>query len=494
VLPVGREGRLQTNDLRLRGVLSAADAGALNASPPPVGGIRASCLAWHAWGARGPAVLAASADARIVYREPTPRATSPQPAAPRRVNNRGGVFDRLLNAFSNPPRLEKSDRSLHLRTGDTIVCEVRTIDENGVTFTSEMTDTTFVPHELIQAVELADMVQSVELDEAKRTRLLTLPRMQRNDPPTHLIISTSGDHLRARLLAMDEDTVTVEVRLDVRVLPRKHVARIIWLRPETEAAAIATDPQPAAGPGAAAPQPASLPAIRLQAVRSDGKRLTFLASEFREQTIAGNSDILGPCRVAVDQVDLLHLGADVEAAAAELAFQQWRLEHAVEPKFVTADGEAKRVVGTESSFVGKPAPDFTLELLSGKSFQVSQQRGTIIVLDFWASWCGPCIRAMPIVEGVVEEFAEDGVRLIAVNLQEDPETIRSALERMQLTPEVALDIDGVAAARYSATAIPQTVIIDRKGVVARLFVGGGSDFGDQLREALRAVMDEDVAP
>ncbi len=493
VMPVGRDGRLQSNDLRLRGVLTPA------AKAPEQANHAASCLAWHAWGARSGARLAANASASIIYREPAPTVSISKAERQRRIqNNRQGVLGALFGAFSNSPRIERSDRSLHLRTGDTVVCDAQSIDEHGVTFTSEMTETTFMPHAEILALELADLVQGAELNGPKRERLLTLPRMQRNDPPTHLIVSTSGDHLRARLLAMDEETLTVEVRLDVRQIPRKHVARIIWLRAEDQAdddpdpldPASSTDDAADSVKGGVIKTPASSPAIHMQAVRSNGKRLTFDVTEYRDQILSGDSQLLGPCHVSVDDVDRLHFGADVEAAAAELAIQQWRLVNAVEPKFVTADGQKTRVAGTESSLVGKPAPEFSLELLDGDEFSLSQQRGSIIVLDFWASWCGPCIRAMPIVEGVVEEFRDDKVRLIAVNLQEDPDSIRAALERMKLNPAVALDIDGVAAARYSATAIPQTVIIDRKGMVARLFVGGGADFGEQLREALQAVIDE----
>ena len=83
-----------------------------------------------------------------------------------------------------------------------------------------------------------------------------------------------------------------------------------------------------------------------------------------------------------------------------------------------------------------------------------------MVLDFWATWCGPCLQAMPQVDRVVREFSDQDVQLIAVNLEEPAKQITSTLERHKLQMAVALDRDGVVAAKYEATAIPQTVIIE----------------------------------
>jgi hypothetical protein len=94
------------------------------------------------------------------------------------------------------------------------------------------------------------------------------------------------------------------------------------------------------------------------------------------------------------------------------------------------------------------------------------------------------MQSMPIIEETVSSFKRDDIVLIAINLQETAEPIRTALARLKLEPQVALDIDGVAAARYQANAIPQTVVIDQAGVVSRLFVGGGAKLGPQLSEAI----------
>ena len=104
-------------------------------------------------------------------------------------------------------------------------------------------------------------------------------------------------------------------------------------------------------------------------------------------------------------------------------------------------------------------------------------------------------QTMPIIDKVVGEFVEKGVELIAVNLEEQPAQIKSMMERHKMQMTVALDRDGVVAFKYAATAIPQTVVIDRDGKVTRLFVGGGLKLEEPLRQALEeATADKNTPP
>ncbi|MDK1020373.1 MAG: redoxin domain-containing protein [Candidatus Hydrogenedentes bacterium] len=120
---------------------------------------------------------------------------------------------------------------------------------------------------------------------------------------------------------------------------------------------------------------------------------------------------------------------------------------------------------------GKMAPDFTVALLDGSSFTLSEHKGEIVILDFWATWCGPCRVAMPVLSDVAKEFADEGVRLYGVNLREEPERIRAYLKGQGLDVTVALDSDGRVGEMYKASGIPQTVIVGRDGKVAIVHVG-----------------------
>ena len=92
---------------------------------------------------------------------------------------------------------------------------------------------------------------------------------------------------------------------------------------------------------------------------------------------------------------------------------------------------------------------------------------------------------MPLVDAVVGEFADEGVRLVGVNMQEDPETVAAAAQRLGMAQDVVLDIDGATTEKYEVTAIPQTVVIDAEGRVAGLFIGGGAGLANQLRSTLK---------
>ena len=144
----------------------------------------------------------------------------------------------------------------------------------------------------------------------------------------------------------------------------------------------------------------------------------------------------------------------------------------------------------ETSLVGKPVPGtFTLALLEGGEFTLpSTQNTNIVLLDFWATWCGPCRQVMPTLAEISKEYASRGVRYVAVNLREKPEVIRNYLAKANLNITVALDTDGKMADAYQVRGIPTMVVVDRHNVVRKVHVGASPQAGDDLRRALDEVL------
>jgi thiol-disulfide isomerase/thioredoxin len=143
----------------------------------------------------------------------------------------------------------------------------------------------------------------------------------------------------------------------------------------------------------------------------------------------------------------------------------------------------------KSPLVGKPAPDIEQELLDGSHFSLNEQNGkSVVVLDFWATWCGPCVMEMPVVAKVADEYRDKGVALYCVNQREDADTIRSFLEENKSMVTVCLDPQGEAGDAYGADAIPLLVIVDKAGVVRNVHLGYSPDIGDTLKAELDALL------
>tara|TARA_R110002072_G_scaffold26058_5_gene86690 strand:- start:17176 stop:20118 length:2943 start_codon:yes stop_codon:yes gene_type:complete len=409
-----------------------------------------------------------------------------QPAA------KAGVWNVFNKAF-NPAAIQKavSGKPIYLKTGEVIPGKVIAIDEREVTFESSMTKKTKLPREQIRALHLSGGNANSVIDEQERERLLTVPRNRKNSPPTHLLIARNGDMMRCRLVSLTEETAEVESRLETITIPRNVISQIIWLKPpvevEDENNADADDDPEVLATDQATDESAGL---TVQGKMHDGNRLSLVPESVINQTLIGENFFLGPIRLPLANCEELYLGVRNDFELADDPHAIWQLVNAPEPIIGDSGGGDDSMAGTRSPLVGNPAPDFKLKTLDGEPFRIADQTGRTLVLDFWATWCGPCMQAMPVIEEAVAEFDPEQVRLVAVNLQESAEDIRNTLDRIGVSPEVVLDIDGVAAGRYQANAIPQTVVIDAEGTVTRVFVGGGSKLGEQLADAIRETLGE----
>lgn len=140
---------------------------------------------------------------------------------------------------------------------------------------------------------------------------------------------------------------------------------------------------------------------------------------------------------------------------------------------------------------GKPAPTFSLELLGDGAATVPAGKlgETVVVLDFWASWCGPCRRSLPVLAGVAAEYKDKGVVFYAINQQEQADDVRRFLEKEKITCAVALDADGKVGQAYQVQGIPQTVLIGKDGTVQAVHVGMIPDLEKTLREQIEKLLD-----
>lgn len=149
-----------------------------------------------------------------------------------------------------------------------------------------------------------------------------------------------------------------------------------------------------------------------------------------------------------------------------------------------------------TELVGKKAPAFSLATLDGGKATVPDAKLTnaVIVLDFWATWCGPCRKALPIVTKVTAALKDKGVIFYAVNQQEQADGIRGFLKKIEVTCPVALDEEGETGNLYKVRGIPQTVIIGKDGKVAAVHVGLVPDLEARLTKELEALIEGKALP
>ena len=115
-------------------------------------------------------------------------------------------------------------------------------------------------------------------------------------------------------------------------------------------------------------------------------------------------------------------------------------------------------------------------------------KGSVIVLDFWATWCGPCVESLPKLDRIYQDLKEQGVKIYAVNQGEDKELVGGFVKSRNLTIPVLLDSESKVGNQYDAHAIPQTVVIDKSGLIRNVFVGAGPDTENKLRQAIQAAL------
>ena len=123
--------------------------------------------------------------------------------------------------------------------------------------------------------------------------------------------------------------------------------------------------------------------------------------------------------------------------------------------------------------VGQAAPDFSLRTLSGEQVQLSQLRGKVVLVNFWASWCVPCREEAPNLEQAWRRYKDQGFVLLGVDIQESPSAAQGFVNEFNLSFPVPMDTDGKVSEKYliDRLGIPTSYFIDKEGIVRHLKVG-----------------------
>ena len=145
-----------------------------------------------------------------------------------------------------------------------------------------------------------------------------------------------------------------------------------------------------------------------------------------------------------------------------------------------------------SSLVGASAslaPSFALPSRSGDTVQLDKLKGQVVMINFWASWCGPCRQEMPLLDQMYKRYSALGFTLLGVNVESDSKDAEKLLAQLPVTFPVLFDRENKVSKLYDVNAMPSTVFIDRKGNVRYLHrgykAGDESEYLNQIRALLK---------
>ncbi|MDY0005650.1 MAG: TlpA disulfide reductase family protein [Spongiibacteraceae bacterium] len=136
------------------------------------------------------------------------------------------------------------------------------------------------------------------------------------------------------------------------------------------------------------------------------------------------------------------------------------------------------------------APDFTLKSNSGKNLRLSELRGQVVMINFWASWCGPCRQEMPILDALHKRYAKAGFSVLGVNVEQDSGLADQLLKDIPVSFPVLYDPDSVVSKLYAVDAMPSTVMVDRDGRMRYLHRGYKPGYEDDYRDQIVELLSE----
>ena len=136
------------------------------------------------------------------------------------------------------------------------------------------------------------------------------------------------------------------------------------------------------------------------------------------------------------------------------------------------------------------APDFTLKSYEGENIRLSEYRGEVVLINFWASWCGPCRQEMPVLSELHDKYQALGFTVLGVNVEADTRKARKLLQDQPVSFPVVFDSDSVVSKQYDVVAMPSTVLIDRDGNMRYLHKGYKPGLEDVYQQQVRELVRE----
>ncbi len=143
-----------------------------------------------------------------------------------------------------------------------------------------------------------------------------------------------------------------------------------------------------------------------------------------------------------------------------------------------------------SDLAGQPAPDFALKSSTGENLRLSEYRGDVVMINFWATWCGPCRQEMPLLDQLYSRYQRVGFSLLGVNIDDDTSRAMDMIRELGVSFPVLFDARKEVSRLYDVDAMPVTVLIDREGNVRHVHKGYKPGYEDMYLDQIRSLLRE----
>jgi DsbE subfamily thiol:disulfide oxidoreductase len=143
-----------------------------------------------------------------------------------------------------------------------------------------------------------------------------------------------------------------------------------------------------------------------------------------------------------------------------------------------------------SGLTGKAAPDFALKSSSGENLRLSEYRGDVVMVNFWATWCGPCRQEMPLLDELYSRYERVGFSLLGVNIDDDSRKAMRMVSELGVSFPVLFDARKEVSKLYEVDAMPVTVLIDREGTIRYVHHGYKPGYEDKYLDQIRSLLRE----
>jgi peroxiredoxin len=143
-----------------------------------------------------------------------------------------------------------------------------------------------------------------------------------------------------------------------------------------------------------------------------------------------------------------------------------------------------------SDLAGQTAPDFVLKSATGENLRLSEYRGDVVLINFWATWCGPCRQEMPLLDELYGRYQRVGFSLLGVNIDDDSARAMDMAKELGVTFPVLFDENKEVSKLYEVEAMPVTVLLDREGTVRHVHHGYKPGYEQKYLDEIRSLLRE----